>query len=118
MRGCHLWRQRKHKQQPNAAASSSKAPQTRLERIIRRKQADLKVLIDDMGMEALEEKLQGAITNPAASQFQLGAMLSSSQAPGVDVRSRRSPCTDGAIDDGLTVSQWRGSMPQLHCATC
>ena len=82
---CKLQRRVKRSAPTGAAASGDKAPRTRLESIIRRKQVDLKQLIDDLGMEGMEEKLQGAITNPAQSQFQLGAMMSGQRA-GVNVR--------------------------------
>ena len=56
-------------------AADSKPPETRLEGIVRRKQADLKAVLDDLGMDGLDDRLQSAIDNPARQQYQLGQLI-------------------------------------------
>ena len=51
-------------------------PQTNLEKIIRRKQSDIQALLDDIGMDALEDKLSDAVQNPAQKQYRLGTLFS------------------------------------------
>ena len=57
-------------------ATLAEPPQTQLEKVIRRKQASLQVLLDDLGMDGLEEKLTDAVQNPAQIPYKLGSIFS------------------------------------------
>ncbi|KAK9830183.1 hypothetical protein WJX72_010171 [[Myrmecia] bisecta] len=56
----------------------SSSPASQLTATLRRKQGQIKALLDDMGMEALEERLQGAGETPAHPPYRLSTLIQDS----------------------------------------